>query len=55
MATARRLSAPTAPAFQCSHRCCLIPGDESHQHLFEPDECPVCHGLERQAKARGLK
>lgn len=52
MTTARRLSTPDT-GFACAHRCCLTPGDESHQHLFEPSECPVCAGLERKEKAQG--
>lgn len=54
MATARRLSAPP-PGVQCAHRCCLTPFDNTHLHLFEPSVCPVCLGLERQAKALGLR
>lgn len=53
MATARRLAAAAPSGPRCAHRCCLTPSEPDHQHLFEPSVCPVCLGLERQAKERG--
>ena len=36
------------PEFVCTHLCCVVPLDPTHQHLFDPSECLDCQRIEKE-------